>query len=92
MVGRVVAFLRAGYPHGLPATDYVPLIALLRRRLSDDEIVALASELSVGGVLPIDATDIRVAITKITDQMPSSDEVEQVQLRLRSGRWPIDGR
>ena len=36
VVARVVAFLRAGYPQGVPATDYVPLIALLRRRLSDD--------------------------------------------------------
>ena len=45
VVARVVAFLRAGYPHGVPATDYVPLIALLRRRLSDDEVV-VASELA----------------------------------------------
>ena len=55
VVARVVAFLRAGYPHGVPATDYVPLIALLRRRLSDDEVVAVASELAARGELPIDA-------------------------------------
>jgi hypothetical protein len=35
---RVVGFLRAGYPEGVPAHDYVPLLALLRRRLSDDEM------------------------------------------------------
>ena len=70
VVARVVAFLRAGYPQGVPATDYVPLIALLRRRLSDDEVVAVASELAARGELPIDATDMRVAITKITDQFP----------------------
>lgn len=92
VVARVVAFLRAGYPQGVPATDYVPLIALLRRRLSDDEVVAVASELAARGELPIDATDIHVAITKITDEMPSPDEVERVQQRLRSGGWPIDDR
>jgi hypothetical protein len=78
VVARVVAFLRAGYPHGVPATDYVPLIALLRRRLSDDEVVAVAAELAGHGQLPIDATDIRVAIIKITDEMPWSDAVERV--------------
>ena len=92
VVARVVAFLRAGYPRGVPATDYVPLIALLRRRLSDDEVVAVASELAARGVLPNDAADIRVAITKITDEMPSPEEVERVQQRLRSGGWSIDDR
>jgi hypothetical protein len=89
VVARVVAFLRAGYPQGVPATGYVPL---LRRRLSDDEVVAVASELAARGVLPNDATDIRVAITKITDEMPSPEEVERVKQRLRSGGWPIDDR
>jgi hypothetical protein len=92
VVARVVGFLRAGYPHGVPGTDYVPLIALLRRRLSDDEVVAVASELAARGVLPIDAADIRVAVTKITDEMPSPDAVQRVQQRLRNGGWPIDDR
>jgi hypothetical protein len=26
---RVVGFLRAGYPEGVPAHDYIPLLALL---------------------------------------------------------------
>lgn len=92
LVARVVVFLRAGYPHGAPATDYVPLLALLRRRLSDDEVAAVASELTAHGELPVDAADIRVAITKITDEMPSPEEIERVQQWLRSGGWPIDDR
>ena len=44
MVMRVVGFLRAGYPEGVTAHDYVPLLALLRRRLSDDEVVAVGAE------------------------------------------------
>lgn len=92
VVARVVAFLRAGYPQGVPATGYVPLLALLRRRLSDEEVVAVASELTAQGELPVDAVAIRVAIIKITDGMPSSDEVERVQQQLRSGGRPIDDR
>jgi hypothetical protein len=36
LVSRIVTWLRAGYPAGLPEQDFVPLLALLRRRLSDE--------------------------------------------------------
>jgi len=84
LVARMVAFVRAGYPQGVPATDYVPLLALLRRRLSDDEVVAVASELAQHGTMPIDGTDIRVAITKITDEMPSPADADRVRRRLEA--------
>ena len=38
---------------------------------------------------PSRATDIRVMITKITDQMPSPDEVERVKKYLEARGWPI---
>jgi Protein of unknown function (DUF3349) len=41
LVARFVAFIRSRYPHGVPQTDYIPLLALLRRRLSDDIGVAI---------------------------------------------------
>ena len=34
----VMDWLLEGYPAGVPPKDYIPLVALLRRRLSDDEI------------------------------------------------------
>jgi uncharacterized protein DUF3349 len=46
VVGRVVAFVRAGYPQGVPEMDCFPLLALLRRRLSDDEVAAVAMRLA----------------------------------------------
>ena len=50
VLAKIVGFLRAGYPEGVPDGDYIPLVALLRRRLSDDEVVAVATELiSTGG-------------------------------------------
>jgi hypothetical protein len=49
-VARFVAFVRAGYPTGMPATGYVPLAALLRRRLCDDEITAITNELMIADV------------------------------------------
>ena len=89
IVERVVGFLRAGYPHGVPNTDNVPLLALLRRKLSDDEVQQVASELTEPGQghQPFDITDVEVAITKAIDDLPSPDDIERVRQRLISGGW-----
>jgi Protein of unknown function (DUF3349) len=81
-VSRFVAFLRAGYATGMPATGYVPLAALLRRRVCDDEITAIISELITHGGWPISRADVGVAITRVTNEMPSPDDIERVQRRL----------
>ena len=79
---RVVAFMRAGYPTGMPATGYLPLAALSRRRVSDDEITAMTAELMKGRQWPISTVDVGVAISRITDAMPSPEDIERVQHRL----------
>jgi hypothetical protein len=89
VISRMVSFLRAGYPQGVPATDTFALLALLRRRLSDEEVVQIATQLIEHGELPVQATDIRVLITKITDQMPSPDEVDRVKGHLEARGRPI---
>jgi Protein of unknown function (DUF3349) len=86
---RIVGFLRAGYPEGVPAHDYIPLLALLRRRLSDDEVIAVATELIATGNMPVNGTDVRVAITKLTNEMPSPEDTERVKLRLAAVGWPV---
>jgi hypothetical protein len=88
-LARVLGFLRVGYPDGVPYADQVPLLALLRRRLSDDEVVALAEELAATGALPVDGTDIRVAITKLTNEMPSAEDTARVKQRLIDAGWPV---
>ena len=87
---RIVAFLRAGYPEGVPTNDYIPLLALLRRRLSDDEVLAVATELMSTGHSPVEGTDVRLAITKLTDEMPSPEDTERVERRLIAAGWPVD--
>ena len=88
VIAKIVSFVRAGYPQGVPATDTFALLALLRRRLSDDEVIHVATPLVERGDLPIQATDIRVMITKITDEMPLPDEVERVRKYLQTRGWP----
>jgi hypothetical protein len=89
MLTRVLDFLRAGYPEGVPARDYIPLLALLRRRLADDDVIAVATELVSNGNKPVDGTDVRVAITKITNDMPSLEDTERVKQRLVAVGWPV---
>jgi len=88
----VVSFLRAARLPGVGPTDTFPVLALLRRRLSDDEVAQIVTGLIERGDIPVDATEIRVIITKFTDQMPSPDEVERVRRRLGSRGWPVSER
>jgi hypothetical protein len=89
MLTRVIAFLRAGYPDGVPEHDYIPLLALLRRRLCDDEVIAVANELVAGAEDPVDGIDLRVAITKLTNELPSPEDTERVKQRLAAVGWPV---
>ncbi|SOJ55685.1 hypothetical protein MSIMFB_03167 [Mycobacterium simulans] len=81
-VSNFVGFLRGGYPTWMPVTGYVPLVALSRRRPSDDEINTLTSELIAHRSWPITTADIGVAITRITQDMPSLDDIDRVRCRL----------
>ena len=81
-VSSIVAFVRAGYPNGMPTTGYVPLAALSRRRPSNDEISTITSELTAQRDRPISTADVGVAITRITDAMPSQDDIARVKRRL----------
>lgn len=84
----VVAWLRAGYPEGIPATDYFPVLALLSRRLGNDDVKVVAHELMQRG--DFDDVDIAVLITQITDELPSPDDIERVRERLAAKGWPLD--
>lgn len=85
-VTSIVAFVRAGHPSGMPATRYMPLVALTRRRLCGDDITAIARDLITRGLWPISSVDIGVEITRITNQLPSPDDVARVQRRVHALR------
>jgi hypothetical protein len=84
----VVAWLRAGYPEGIPPTDYVSVLALLSRRLSNDEVKVVTHELIARG--DFDHVDIGVLITQITDELPAPNDVERVRERLAAKGWPLE--
>lgn len=87
-LSSIVTWLRAGYPDGVPQTDYIPLLALLSRRLTNDEVKAVASELMQRG--DFDQIDIGVVITQFTDNLPAPEDIERVRERLAAKGWPFD--
>jgi hypothetical protein len=87
-LSKIINWLHAGYPEGIPPTDYFAVLALLSRRLSDDEVKAVAKELMQRG--DFDDVDISVAISQITDEMPKPEDVERVRARLAAKGWPLD--
>lgn len=88
-LGSIVSWLRAGYPDGVPVSDYIPLIAVLARRLSAEEVRAVAEELIICGELPVDNVDIGTVITKVTDELPRNEDIERVRARLSAHGWPL---
>lgn len=87
-LAKIVAWITSGYPEGVPGPDRVPLFALLRPRLTDDEVKIVAKELMERG--EFDHVDIGVLITQMTDGLPTPDDVERVRNRLAANGWPLN--
>lgn len=87
-LNSVVSWLRAGYPEGIPPTDTFALLALLANRLSNNEVRLVANALMERG--DFDSIDIGVMISKLTNELPSPEDVERVRARLAAQGWPLD--
>lgn len=87
-LAKIVAWITAGYPEGVPGPDRVPLMSLLNRRLTNDEIKAVAQDLMNLG--EFDHIDIGVLITQMTDELPRDEDIERVRERLAAKGWPLD--
>jgi Protein of unknown function (DUF3349) len=87
-LNSIVSWLRAGYPEGIPPTDTFAVLALLTPRLSNDDVKSVAAELMRRG--GSDDVDIGVLITRLTDELPSPDDIDRVRTRLAAHGWPLD--
>jgi hypothetical protein len=90
VLDNVLAWLREGYPEGVPPKDYFPLLALLKRSLSEDEVVQAAQTVLKGTDSDTVTDDeIRNAIQEVTAKEPNPEEIHQVASRLASVGWPL---
>ncbi len=90
-VGRALEWLRAGYPSGVPRQDYVVLLGLLRRKLTDVEVHQIATELA--GLAEqgenITTDDVERLINEATLDQPADNDVARISARLAAGGWPL---
>ncbi|MEI2778968.1 MAG: DUF3349 domain-containing protein [Tetrasphaera sp.] len=89
-IQRIVDWLREGYPSGVPATEFIPLVALLRRRLSDQEVKQVAKSLRKAEIAPVGPVEIGVEIARVTREMPSAEDIRRVHDRLAKKGWPLE--
>ncbi|TSD95120.1 DUF3349 domain-containing protein [Skermania sp. ID1734] len=88
----VLNWLRAGYPQGVPHSDYVALFAVLHRRLTDSEVRQVAEQLVADrsdADAAIDRAEIEAAIAQLAKEQPGPDDVQRVASRLAAGGWPL---
>lgn len=89
---RALEWLRAGYPTGVPRQDYVALLGLLRRKLTEDEIRKIAQDLAEQSQLtadPITTADVEQMINEAVLQEASPSDVIRVSAHLAAGGWPL---
>jgi hypothetical protein len=88
---NVLNWLHQGYPDGVPPTDYFPLLALLKRSLSEDQVVKAAQTVLRDGRDDSSVTEAQIqdAIRAVTEKEPNPEEIQQVASRLASVGWPL---
>lgn len=81
-ISSLVAFLRFRYPAVAPPVGYAPVLALLPRRMSDEEISVIATQLRMVGRRATGRVDVGVEITRATGELPLPDDIDRVCRRL----------
>jgi hypothetical protein len=87
-VNKIVTWLRAGYPEGVPQVDYVPLFALLGSQLTNDEVTLIADDLTFLSD-PESADAIKKAIGNVTHTPVHDADIARVRAHLAAGGWPL---
>jgi hypothetical protein len=90
VLDNVLGWLHQGYPEGVPPKDYFALLALLKRSLTEDEVVKAAQHVLKGTDSDaVTEDEIRDAVHSVIEKEPNPDEIHQVAARLASVGWPL---
>jgi hypothetical protein len=90
VLDNVLGWLHQGYPQGGPQKDYFPLLALLKRSLTEEEVVKAAqSILKSSNSDTVTESEIREAVHAVIEKEPNPEEIHQVASRLASVGWPL---
>jgi hypothetical protein len=90
VLDNVLGWLHEGYPEGVPQKDYFPLLALLKRSLTEEEVVKAAQAiLRESDSDTVTEDEIREAVHAVIEKEPNPEEIHQVAARLASVGWPL---
>lgn len=93
IIAKILGWLKAGYPEGIPAQDIPSVLLVLRRNLTDADLESIADDLVAqsisAGSEPITADDIRTAVREHLYQNSTDEDVRRVSAVLASGGWPL---
>ena len=88
---QVLGWLRAGYPDGIPPKDYFPLLALLRKSLTDEEVDQVIGQLLAARPTEVTKQQVHDAIVRVKQAQPEVGELNLVAAKLAAGGWPLSG-
>lgn len=92
-IGRVLNWLRAGYPDGIPQQDFPTVLLVLRRNLSDADIESIADDLALQSISndsePVTAEHVHQMIREHALQSAAPEDVRRVSAALARGGWPL---
>ena len=82
----VLETLRKAFPQGVPPSDYMPLLVVLRDGLSEEDLAAVVAELMDSEIVIVD-NDAAVAVSS---RRPPDVEVRRVRGQLSRVGWMPD--
>lgn len=92
-VGRILNWLKAGYPEGIPQRDFPSVLMVLHRNLTDAEIEAIADDLALDSISndsqPVTADHIRAMVRERAFQSTTTEDLNRVSAVLARGGWPL---
>jgi hypothetical protein len=90
---KVLDWLHASYPNGVPQQDYFPLLAFLARSLKTDEVSEVVNDLESERDPDHETTsdDVRAAIEAVTNSPALENDVRRIERRLRDMGWELEG-
>ncbi len=92
-VAKVLNWLKAGYPQGIPAHDFPSVLMVLHRNLTDSEIESIADNLALesisNGAEPVTAEHIRAMVRGQAFQSATPEDLLRVSAVLARGGWPL---
>ena len=92
-VGRILQWLKAGYPEGIPPRDYPPVLGVLHRHLTDEEIIHIADHLALDSVSkgsqPVTTAQVMDMVRQHAFQTASDSDLNRVRGVLAAAGWPL---